>query len=118
MYFIIRYEAPKKLLSDQGREFINNMNFAVAEKFQIERMVTSAYHPQTNGLDERYELYEYVQLYIHHVVSINRQLCMSSEILNAFICHSQVTVKYSIRLLVIFKFHCQFSFLFAEWTKP
>ena len=64
--FFFRYGAPKKLLSDQGREFVNHMNFALAETFGIERMVTSAYHPQTNGLDERYDFNaNYIRLYIH-----------------------------------------------------
>ena len=48
-----RYGAPKKLLSDQGREFVNRLNTDLAKKFDIDHMVTAAYHPQTNGLDER-----------------------------------------------------------------
>lgn len=48
-----RYGAPQKLLSDQGKEFINEINKTLAEKFNIERIVSSAYHPQTNGLESR-----------------------------------------------------------------
>ena len=53
IYSFLRYGVPKKLLSDQGREFVNHINFALAETFGVERMVTSGYHPQTNGLTER-----------------------------------------------------------------
>ena len=48
-----RYGAPKKLLSDQGRKFVNIINADLAKKINIDRMITAAYHPQTNGLDER-----------------------------------------------------------------
>ena len=48
-----RWGAPSRLLSDQGREFVAKVNEKVCEQFGIKRSVTSAYHPQTNGLDER-----------------------------------------------------------------
>ena len=46
-----RYGAMKKLLSDQGREFVNTINADLAKQINIDRMITAAYHPQTNGLD-------------------------------------------------------------------
>ena len=48
-----RWDAPARLLSDQGREFVAKVNDEVCREFGIKRSVTSAYHPQTNGLDER-----------------------------------------------------------------
>ena len=77
-----RWDAPRRLLSDQGREFVNKVkhpvtitqdssdreqyllsfhiflfffqiNDAVCKEFGIKRSITTAYHPQTNGLDER-----------------------------------------------------------------
>ena len=48
-----RYGAPKKLLSDQGCEFVNTINADLAQKINIDRIFIAAYHPQTNGLDER-----------------------------------------------------------------
>ncbi|KAF1382278.1 hypothetical protein PFLUV_G00142060 [Perca fluviatilis] len=44
---------PKRILSDQGREFVNQINSTLCELLSIERSVTAAYHPQTNGLDEK-----------------------------------------------------------------
>uniref|UniRef100_A0A3Q3L9J3 Integrase catalytic domain-containing protein n=1 Tax=Mastacembelus armatus TaxID=205130 RepID=A0A3Q3L9J3_9TELE len=44
---IYRHGCPKRILSDQGREFVNEVR-----AFWIERSVTVAYHPQTNSLDE------------------------------------------------------------------
>ena len=51
--FCLRWGAPTRLLSDQGREFVAKVNDAMCKQLGIKRSVTSAYHPQTNGLDER-----------------------------------------------------------------
>ncbi|KAL5491158.1 hypothetical protein EMCRGX_G016393 [Ephydatia muelleri] len=40
-------------ISDQGREFVNSFNEKLFEIAGVEHWVSSAYHPQTNGLDER-----------------------------------------------------------------
>ena len=40
-------------ISDQGHEFVNALNDKLFEMAGIEHRVSSAYHPQTNGLDER-----------------------------------------------------------------
>ena len=52
-YVVFRWGAPERLLSDQGREFVAKINDAICNELGIKRSVTSAYHPQTNGLDER-----------------------------------------------------------------
>uniref|UniRef100_A0AAV2LDC0 Integrase catalytic domain-containing protein n=1 Tax=Knipowitschia caucasica TaxID=637954 RepID=A0AAV2LDC0_KNICA len=36
-----------------GREFVNELNNELCTLLHIERSVTAAYHPQTNGLDEK-----------------------------------------------------------------
>ncbi|KAJ8404616.1 hypothetical protein AAFF_G00334790 [Aldrovandia affinis] len=41
------------ILTDQGREFWNKVNQILFEKWGAKHRITSAYHPQTNGLDER-----------------------------------------------------------------
>ena len=48
-----RFGPPKKILSDQGREFVNGLNEFLFSTFNIRHLITSAYHPQTNGQDER-----------------------------------------------------------------
>lgn len=50
---IYRHGCPKRILSDQGREFVNELNNTLCDLLGIERSVTAAYHPQTNGLDKK-----------------------------------------------------------------
>ena len=38
---------------NQGHEFVNEVNQKLFEKVGIEHRVSSAYHPQTNWIDER-----------------------------------------------------------------
>ena len=40
-------------ISDQGREFVNEVNQRLFDRVGVEHRISSAYHPQTNGLDER-----------------------------------------------------------------
>ncbi|KAL5479238.1 hypothetical protein EMCRGX_G022734 [Ephydatia muelleri] len=51
---ICRYGCTKIVISDQGREFVNNINQHLFEYLKTEHRVSTAYHPQTNGLVERY----------------------------------------------------------------
>ncbi|CAG0895318.1 unnamed protein product [Darwinula stevensoni] len=51
---ISRFGVKDNLLHDQGREFNNQLNDAIRELFGIKKCMTSPYHPQTNGLTERY----------------------------------------------------------------
>ena len=44
---------PQKLLSDQGTEFTGDMIAAMCKLLRIEKIRTTPYHPQTNGLAER-----------------------------------------------------------------
>ncbi|KAL7877221.1 hypothetical protein SRHO_G00038640 [Serrasalmus rhombeus] len=50
--FIYRFGAPKRILTDQGREFVNQITREVCELFGVKRSLCSPYHPQTNGLVE------------------------------------------------------------------
>lgn len=47
---------PKILQHDQGREFCNDISRFMCEKLEIKKAISTAYHPQTNGLTERYAL--------------------------------------------------------------
>ena len=44
---------PQKLLSDQGTEFAGDVIAAMCKLLRIEKIRTTPYHPQTNGLAER-----------------------------------------------------------------
>ena len=45
---------PSVITTDQGREFRNEVNVALMTTLGIKHRLTTAYHPQANGLDERY----------------------------------------------------------------
>lgn len=45
---------PAVITTDQGSEFRNKLNQQLTERFGIKHRLTTAYHPQANGLDERY----------------------------------------------------------------
>ncbi|KAK3876437.1 hypothetical protein Pcinc_018768 [Petrolisthes cinctipes] len=51
--FIHRWGKPGRILSDQECEFCASVNDELCKAYGIKRSVTSAYHPQTNGLAER-----------------------------------------------------------------
>ena len=48
------FGCPNLIISDQGREFMDDVTDLLFEKTNTEHRVTSAYHPQTNGLTERF----------------------------------------------------------------
>lgn len=52
--YIYRYGCTKIIISDQGREFVNKLNRCLFKRFGTEHRISTAYHPQTNGLVERY----------------------------------------------------------------
>ena len=52
--YISIFGAPKEILSDQGREFLNKVVDEMSKICGVERKVTSPYHPRTNGLTERF----------------------------------------------------------------
>lgn len=51
---------PAVLTTDQGREFRNNVNAELTRTFGIDHRLTTAYHPQANGLDERFNQINYL----------------------------------------------------------
>lgn len=42
------------MISDQGREFVNAVSKLLFSMTKTEHRISSAYHPQTNGLVERF----------------------------------------------------------------
>ena len=45
---------PSVITADQGREFRNKLNSELMKAFGIDHRLTTPYHPQANGLVERY----------------------------------------------------------------
>ena len=50
---ILRHGCPEEIVSDQGREFCNQLIDLLEQLTGFKHKITSAYHPQSNGLDER-----------------------------------------------------------------
>ncbi|KAL1268451.1 hypothetical protein QQF64_033814 [Cirrhinus molitorella] len=48
-----KFGAPKRILTDQGTEFVNQINLEVCQTLGISRSLCAPYHPQTNGLVEK-----------------------------------------------------------------
>nr|XP_055055419.1 uncharacterized protein LOC129440231 [Misgurnus anguillicaudatus] len=51
--FVHQFEAPKRVLTDQGKEFVNTLNSHICKVLNIKRSLCAPYHPQTNGLVEK-----------------------------------------------------------------
>src|SRR5438045_3435471 len=51
---ICKHGCPKIILSDRGTHFRNKLVEGLCEKFEIKHKLSSPYHPQTNGLVERF----------------------------------------------------------------
>ena len=49
-----RFGCPNVIISDQGREFVNKVSRHLFAMTHTEHRISSAYHPQTNGLVERF----------------------------------------------------------------
>ena len=51
---LLKYGAPEKVLTDQGRNFLSELIAEICKLFNIKQIRTTAYHPQTDGLVERF----------------------------------------------------------------
>lgn len=51
---ICRHGCPRELLTDQGTHFVNEMVEAMCTRLGVKHRLSTAYHPQTNGLVERF----------------------------------------------------------------
>jgi Integrase core domain len=51
---ISRHGCPAIILTDRGTHFNNQFLKGLCEKFEIEHLMSTPYHPQTNGLVERF----------------------------------------------------------------
>ena len=51
---ICRHGCPKELLTDRGTHFVNEMLDSMCNTLGVKHKLSTAYHPQTNGLVERF----------------------------------------------------------------
>lgn len=49
-----RYGPPRRLLSDRGRQFLGTLVSSIYKMWGVTKLTTAAYHPQTDGLTERF----------------------------------------------------------------
>ena len=49
-----RHGAPEHLMSDRGANFLSELVLEICKQLQIKKVNTSGYHPQTNGLVEKF----------------------------------------------------------------
>nr|XP_055054586.1 uncharacterized protein LOC129439799 [Misgurnus anguillicaudatus] len=50
---LFEFGVVERIITDQGREFVNQLNEDMFKVLGVKQCVTSAYHPQSNGQDER-----------------------------------------------------------------
>lgn len=65
-HFVCLYGIPDSIITDQGREFMSKVFTACCKLLKIEKINTTAYHPQSNGALERPHrtLAEYLRHYV------------------------------------------------------
>ena len=52
--FFCRFSVPSRLHSDQGKQFESKVISAICQLLQIDQSRTTPYHPQSDGLEERF----------------------------------------------------------------
>ena len=55
--YLLKYGTPKQVLSDRGSQFTGSIFNILCTLFGIDRVFTTAYHPETNGMIERMHRY-------------------------------------------------------------
>ena len=50
----LQYSAPEQLHSDQGKQFESRLMMEICKLLQINKIRTMPYHPQSDGLVERF----------------------------------------------------------------
>jgi len=51
---VSRHGAPRTLLSDRGKNFLSRLVQEICDLFSVKKVNTTTYHPQTDGLTERF----------------------------------------------------------------
>ena len=82
-------------MSDQGREFVNSLNGELFKLTRVNHIISTAYHPQTNGLVEKFN--ETLQRSLLKIVRENQgNWCKYLEqVVFAYNTSKQASTKYS-----------------------
>jgi hypothetical protein len=66
--WVCRYSVPRTIVSDGGKEFVNKLNEDFLKLLEVEHVITSAYHPQTNSSAESFnrEIIRYLSIMMPH----------------------------------------------------
>ncbi|KAM7304254.1 Integrase core domain protein [Ixodes scapularis] len=66
-HIILRHGAPQVLITDRGHSFLAQKVEALLQACKVDHRTTSPYHPQTNGLTERFNhtLTKMISMYIN-----------------------------------------------------
>jgi hypothetical protein len=92
---VLRHGAPRVLLSDNAKDFTGKVATEIYELCKVRKIKTSSYHPQTNGLTERFN---------HTLVTMLRQYTNEHQtdwdiylpyVMFAYCTAQQETVKHS-----------------------
>ena len=51
---LTKYGAPEQILTDQGTNFLSELVHQICKLFKVKQLRTTSYHPQTDGLVERF----------------------------------------------------------------
>ena len=86
---------PNRVQSDQGREFVNSLNDKLFKLTGVQHIISAAYHPQTNGLDEQFN--QTLQRALLKMVNENENQCdkFLDSVLFAYRTSRQASTKYS-----------------------
>lgn len=53
-HVLLEYGVPKQLLTDQGTEFMSHLMVDICRLFNVKKLRTTPYHPECNGVVERF----------------------------------------------------------------
>jgi len=82
--YITHYGAPEKILTDQGANFMSEVLKNICKKFNIKKIRSTAYHPQSNASLERYhrDLKTYLKIFTTNVAEWDELLGIACLALN------------------------------------
>lgn len=82
--YITHYGAPEKILTDQGANFMSEVMKNLCKKFNIKKLRSTAYHPQSNASLERYhrDLKTYLKIFTTNVAEWDELLGIACLALN------------------------------------